>query len=60
MEIGDGGTSRVYLGDIDGNKVAVKQLKCYSACFAPVLVKIYEPLLNLQHENVVKLLGICP
>ena len=47
MEIGDGGTSRVYLGDIDGNKVAVKQLKCYSSRFAPVLVKVYEPLLNL-------------
>ena len=26
----------------------------------PVLVKVYEPLLNLQHGNVVKLLGICP
>ena len=60
VEIGDGATSRVYLGDIDGKKVAVKQLKCYSARFAPVLVKVYEPLLNLQHENVVKLLGICP
>ena len=31
VEIGDGATSRVYLGDIDGKKVAVKQLKCYSA-----------------------------
>ena len=47
VEIGDGGTSRVYLGGIDGNKVAVKQLKCYSSRFAPVLVKVYEPLLDL-------------
>ena len=60
VEIGDGATSRVYLGDIDGKKVAVKQLKYYSASLAPVLVKVYQPLLNLQHENVVKLLGICP
>ena len=50
----------VYLGDIDGKKVAVKQLKYYSARLARVLVKVYQPLLNLQHKNVVKLLGICP
>lgn len=60
MEIGDGATSRVYLEDVDGKKVAVKQLKYYSAWFAPTSVKVYEALLNLQYENVVTLLGICP
>ena len=53
MEIGDGETIRVYLGDIGDKKVD-------SVRFAPVLIKVYEPLLNLQHENVVKLLGNCP
>lgn len=60
MERGDGTTSSVFLRDINGKKVAIKQLKCYSAWFTPVLVKIYGPLLNLQHENVVKYLEICP
>ena len=60
MEIGDGATSRVYLGSINGKRVAVKLLKNYSVRFASVLVKTYEPLLKLQHKNVVKLLGICP
>jgi len=60
VEIGDGATSRVYFGDMDSKQVAVKQLKCYSLRLAPVLVKIYEPLFNLWHENVVKVFRICP
>ena len=48
VEIGDGATSRVYIGDIwfSGKLVALKQLKCYLPRLAPSLVKSYEPLLN--------------
>jgi len=54
-----GATSSVYFGDMDGKQVAVKQLKCYSLRLEPVLVKTYESF-NLQHENVVKVFGMCP
>ena len=39
VEIGDGTTSRVYIGDISGKQVALKQLNCYSPRLAPSLVK---------------------
>ena len=60
IEIGDRATSRVYIGEINGEQVAEKQLKYYSPRLAPSLVKSYELLFNLHHANIVKVLGICP
>ena len=60
VEIGDGATSRVYIGDMNGEQVAVKQLKSYSPHLAPSLIRSHEPLFNLQHANIVKVLGVCP
>jgi len=60
VEIGDGASSRVYLGELNGTQIAVKQLKCYSTYLAPSLVKCYEKLFALNHDNVVRVLGICP
>ena len=59
-EIGDGATSKVFTGDMNGERVAVKQLKSYSPRLAPTFVKAYEPLFNLRHDNIVRVLGLCP
>jgi len=60
VELGDGGSSRVYVGKLNDTQIAVKQLKCYSVCLAPCLVKCYERLFTLHHDNVVRVLGVCP
>ena len=57
-EIGDGEASKVYIGDMNGEMVAVKQLKSYSPRLAPTFVKAYEPLFSLHHDNVVRVLGV--
>ena len=59
-ELGDGATSRVFLGEMNGKKVAVKKLKAYSLQYAPALVDAYEKYFHLQHPKVVKTLGLCP
>ena len=60
-EVGDGATSRVYKGTLDGNTVAVKHLKHYSpARLSSVLIKCYQPMFHLENTNLVKILGICP
>ena len=59
-ELGDGATSRVYLGEMNGKKVAVKKLKAYSSQYAPALINAYENSFHLQHPKVVKTLGLCP
>ena len=38
-EVGDGASSRVYIGRLHGMTVAVKQLKCYSPRLASGLIK---------------------
>lgn len=59
--MGDGATSRVYKGTLDGNTVAVKHLKHYSpARLSSVLIKCYQPIFHLENANLVKILGICP
>ena len=58
--MGDGATSHVYMGSLDGITVAVKQLKCYSPRLATALIHAYDQLFNLKHDNVVQVLGICP
>jgi len=60
IEVGDGATSRVYKGNLDGKAVAVKKLKHYSPRFSSTLIKCYQPTFHLEHENLVKVLGICP
>ena len=45
---------------MNGEQVAVKQLKCYSPRLAPSLIRSYELLFNLQHTNIVRVLGLCP
>ena len=59
-ELGDGASSRVYAGELNDIQIAIKQLKCYSAYLAPSLVKRYERLFTLHHDNVVRVLGMCP
>ena len=60
VELGDGASSRVYIGILNGMQIAVKQLKSYSPRFAPSIVKRYEKLFTLNHNNIVKVLGVCP
>ena len=59
-EVGDGATSRVYMGKLDGVTIAVKQLKCYSPRLAPALIQAYDQLFKLKHDNNVQVYGICP
>ena len=60
VELGDGGSSRVYKGFLAEKVVAVKKLKFYSVRFASSLIAAYEGLFELSHPNVTKVLGICP
>ena len=57
-ELGDGASSRVYIGMLNGMKIAVKQLKSYSSC--SVCTIHCEKLFTLNHNNIVKVLGVCP
>ena len=61
-EVGDGASSRVYVGSLHGIDmfVAVKQLKCYSPRLASNLIKAYEHIFHLRHDNLVRVFGICP
>ena len=60
QKVGDGASSKVYNGSFNGMTVAVKQLKSYSPQFSTGLIKSYEPLFHLKHDNVVPVFGICP
>ena len=60
IEVGDGASSRVYVGSLHGMTVAVKQLKCYSPRLASCLIKAYEHVFHLRHDNLVRVFGICP
>ena len=59
-EVGDGATSRVYVGTLDGVTVAVKQLKLHTPRLASALIQAYEQLFKLKHDNIVQVFGICP
>ena len=53
VELGDGASSRVYIGMLNGMQIAVKQLKSYSPRFAaPSIVKRYEKLYTLNHKSL--------
>jgi len=34
-------------------------LKSYSPRLAPTLIEVYEPVFQLQHDNIVEVYGIC-
>ena len=59
-ELGDGATSRVYVGTIEDQKLAVKRLKGYLPNHARTLIDTYEKFLHLHHPKVVSVLGLCP
>ena len=59
-EVGDGVKSRVYIGNLHCMTVAVKQLKCYSPRLASCLIKAYDCVFHLKHDNLVQVFGICP
>lgn len=59
-ELGDGATSRVYVGTIENQRLAVKRLKGYSPNHAQSLVDTYEKFLQMSHPKVVSVLGLCP
>ena len=51
-ELGDGASSRVYLGTMDGKTVAIKKLKGYKA---------YEKFVSIPHNpKIVTVFGLCP
>jgi len=60
-ELGDGASSRVYLGTMDGNRVAIKKLKGYSCAQGAAFVKAYENFLSMPHfPKVATMFGLCP
>ena len=48
VELGDGATSRVYLGTMNGKTVAIKKFKSYSCSQGAVFVKAYEKFVSMQ------------
>ena len=59
-ELGDGATSRVYVGIVENQRLAVKCLKGYSPHHARSLVDTYEKFLQMSYPKVVSVLGLCP
>ena len=59
-ELGDGATSRVYLGEMDGKMVAVKKFKVYLSHHASLLVNAYTNAFHVHHPKVCTTLGLCP
>jgi len=60
-EVGDGASSRVYVGKMNCTDVAVKKLKGYSHSQASSFVKSYEKFLHMQnHPKIAKIYGLCP
>ena len=50
-ELGDGATSRVYVGTVEDQRLAVKRLKEYSPHHARSLVDTYEKFLQMSHPK---------
>ena len=59
-ELGDGASSRVFVGEMNGKRVAVKRLKGYAPQHATALVQVYEQFFHLDHPKVVAIYGVCP
>ena len=49
-ELGDGASSRVYFGTMDGKTVAVKKLKGYMCAQGASFVKAHEKFLSLSYN----------
>ena len=59
-ELGDGASSRVYLGTVDGEKVAVKKLKGYLCNQGAAFLKAYEKFVSTpQHPKIATMFGLC-
>jgi len=56
-EFADGTRSRVYIGEMNGKRVAVKD---YDIHHGATLVKVYEQFFHLNHSKVVAIYGMCP
>ena len=59
-ELGDGASSRVFLGEMNGKRVAIKHLRGYAPQHPATLVKVYEQFFHLDHPKVVVIHGVCP
>ena len=51
-ELGDGASGRVFVGEMNGKRVAVKRLKGYAPQHATALVQVYEQFFHLDHPKV--------
>ena len=58
-ELRDGASSRVFLGEMNGKRVAIKHLRGYAPQHAATLVKVYEQFFHLDHPKVVAIHGVC-
>ncbi|KAF9673054.1 hypothetical protein SADUNF_Sadunf11G0109000 [Salix dunnii] len=57
--VGSGGFSMVYLAHLPGSSVGAIKIHCPSDYLNRVFKQELEILLQLQHDNIVKLLGYC-
>jgi len=48
----------ISIGELDGTRIAIKQLKSFSSRFAPSIIKRYEKLFTLLYNNIVTVLGV--
>ena len=60
IELGDGATSSVYLGEMDGKMVAVKTLRAHIPHHSHALVDAYANVFHVCHPKVGATLGLCP
>lgn len=57
--VGSGGFSTVYLGHLPGSNLGAIKIHCPSDYLNRVFKQELDILLQLQHDNIVKLLGYC-
>ena len=57
--VGSGGFSMVYLAHLSGSSVGAIKIHCQSDYLHRVFKQELDILLQLQHDNIVKLLGYC-
>ena len=59
--MGDGASSRLYLGTMDSKMVAVKKLEGYSCNQGATFVKAYEKFVSIPHHpKIATMFGLCP
>ncbi|KAJ6724215.1 hypothetical protein OIU85_022168 [Salix viminalis] len=57
--VGSGGFSTVYLAHLSGSSIGAIKIHCQSEYLHRVFKQELDILLQLQHDNIVKLLGYC-